>query len=324
MRTVAAQMTLEEMHEQRGDYAARVQRAGRRVAGRQRARAGERRHRRPRPDQPRIFRPVQRLRRRGPDPAHRIDRDAPQDAQRDRAAHAGRDPQPEPGNPAPVFEIDRDTEYARLEQEREVEVAPGRAARRARQGAGAARPGGRAGAAGRRARRSRSRGSRRSANITEERIRNEEDTQRREIARRRALDESRAQDAREDRARADRARAGARDRRGSSASAASASWRSCVSRRLEVAELERQIALAEKALSVTKAEAERRRAEIVANQETEASAHCPGPAARRGAARARAASGGAADRQAPGIRGGRDRRSRGGRARPHRDRARPR
>ena len=54
LRTVAAQMTLEEMHELRGDYAAKVREAGRGVARRQRARAGKRRHRRPRPDQPRI------------------------------------------------------------------------------------------------------------------------------------------------------------------------------------------------------------------------------------------------------------------------------
>ena len=99
MRTVAAQMTLEEMHEKRGDFAARVREQRRRVARPQRAGAGKRRDRRPRPDQPRIFRPVQRLRRRGPDAADRIDRDAPQDAQRDRAAHDGRDPQPEPRHP---------------------------------------------------------------------------------------------------------------------------------------------------------------------------------------------------------------------------------
>ena len=42
LRTVAAQMTLEEMHEQRGDYAARVRELGVGVARPQRARARER------------------------------------------------------------------------------------------------------------------------------------------------------------------------------------------------------------------------------------------------------------------------------------------
>ena len=42
MRTVAAQMTLEEMHEQRGDYARRVRELAVGGARRQRARAGKR------------------------------------------------------------------------------------------------------------------------------------------------------------------------------------------------------------------------------------------------------------------------------------------
>ena len=62
-----------------------------------------------------------------------------------------------------VLEIDRESEYARLEQEREVEVR--RAVQRAElaRERARARPGSRAGAARRRARRSRRRGSRRSA-----------------------------------------------------------------------------------------------------------------------------------------------------------------
>ena len=89
-----------------------------------------------------------------------------------------------------VFEIDRETEYARLEQEREVEFRRAVAAR----GADAR--------SGRCASRRRRRPSLPRAQavekarlvqqraITEERIRDEEETQRREIARRRALDEA--------------------------------------------------------------------------------------------------------------------------------------
>ena len=179
-------MTLEEMHEQRGDYVAGCA-AGRGVAGRQRARAGERRHRRPRPDQPRIFRPVQRLRRRRPDPLTEIDRDAPQDAQRDRAATLVEIRNQNLETQRACCEIDRDSEYARLEQEREVEVR--RAVQRAELASERAlrdqeaRAGADAGAEA--VEKSRIAQER---NIAEERIGNEEDTQRREIARRRALE----------------------------------------------------------------------------------------------------------------------------------------
>jgi uncharacterized membrane protein YqiK len=166
-----------------------------------------------------------------------------------------------------VLEIDRDTEYARLEQEREVE------ARRAAQRAALAKERALrdqeaeqaqlvAREAVEKARLAQERA------ITEERIRTEEETQRREIARRRALDEveikTREQTEREqialgleiEKARIERERAQSEleiQRR----------------RSLEIVELERQIALAEKTLDLTKAEAEKRRAEIVANQQTE-------------------------------------------------------
>ena len=161
-------------------------------------------------------------------------------------------------------------------------------------------------------------------NITEERIRNEEDTQRREIARRRSIDESRDEDARDDRARADRARTGAREGEHRARGQRRASWRSSARRRLEIAELERQIALAEKALEVTKAEAERRARRDHGQSGDRDRPHRPGPALDEVQDRARAASRGDADRQAAGIRGGRDRGGRRGRARPDRHRARHR
>ncbi|WP_421914645.1 flotillin domain-containing protein [Mesorhizobium sp.] len=166
-----------------------------------------------------------------------------------------------------VLEIDRDSEYARLEQEREVEIR--RAAQRSELAIERAlrdQESEQAQLSSREAvEKSRLNQER---NITEERIRSEEDTQRREIARRRSLDETemkmrelteREQIALElslEKARIEREGAQSQleiERR----------------KLLEVAELERQIALAEKALEVTKAEAEKRRAEIVENQATE-------------------------------------------------------
>lgn len=166
-----------------------------------------------------------------------------------------------------VLEIDRDTEYARLEQEREVEIR--RAAQRselARERAVRDQEAEQAQLSAREAvEKSRLNQER---NITEERIRSEEDTQRREIARRRSLDETemkmRELTEREQIALELSLEKARIEREGTQSQLE-------IERKklLEVAELERQIALAEKALEVTKAEAEKRRAEIVENQATE-------------------------------------------------------
>ena len=167
-----------------------------------------------------------------------------------------------------VLEIDRETEYARLEQEREVEVR--RAAQRAELARERAVRDQEAEQAQLVAREAveKSRLAQERA-ITEERIKTEEETQRREIARRRALDEAelktrekteREQIALElelEKARIERQRA-------------ERELEIQRQRALEIVELERQIALAEKAKEVTQAEAEKRRAEIFATQETEA------------------------------------------------------
>ncbi len=168
-----------------------------------------------------------------------------------------------------VLEIDRDSEYARLEQEREVEVR--RASQRTElakeralrdQEAEQAQLSAREEVEKARLAQERS--------ITEARIKNEEDTQRREIARRRALDEAELQSREKteqehialelslERARIEREREEKElevKRR----------------RALELAELERQIVIAAKAVEVTKAEAEKKRAEIVSTQEIESS-----------------------------------------------------
>lgn len=167
-----------------------------------------------------------------------------------------------------VLEIDRESEYARLEQEREVEIR--RAAQRAELARERAVRDQEAEQAQLLAREAveKSRLAQERA-ITEERIRTEEETQRREIARRRALDEAelktREMTEREQIA-LELSLETARIERERAQSALEIERRKA----LEIVELERQITLAEKALEVTKAEAEKRRAEIIANQSTEA------------------------------------------------------
>ena len=167
-----------------------------------------------------------------------------------------------------VFEIDRETEYARLEQEREVEFR--RAVQRAeltKERALREQEAEEAQLSSRQAVET-ARLAQQLA-ITQERIRSEEDTQRREIARRRALDEAelktREQTEREQinlELQLETARiAREREQREHEIGRQKA---------LEILELDRQIALSEKTLAVIKAEADKRRAEIIENQLTEA------------------------------------------------------
>jgi len=166
-----------------------------------------------------------------------------------------------------VLEIDRDTEYARLEQEREVEIR--RAAQRSELAIERAlrdQESEQAQLSSREAvEKSRLNQER---NITEERIKSEEDTQRREIARRRSLDETEMK-MRELTEREQIALELSLEKARIEREGAQSKLEIERKKLLEVAELERQIALAEKALEVTRAEAEKRRAEIVENQTTE-------------------------------------------------------
>ena len=95
LRTVAAEMTMEEMHEKRGEYVRRVRTRGRGRPAAERPRARDGVADPARPDGDGVFQSVQRLRRRGPDAAHRADRAAQEDPQRHRAGHDDRDPQQE-------------------------------------------------------------------------------------------------------------------------------------------------------------------------------------------------------------------------------------
>jgi uncharacterized membrane protein YqiK len=166
-----------------------------------------------------------------------------------------------------VLEIDRESEYARLNQEREIEIQ--RAIQRSqlvKERAERDRESEQAQLAAREEIEKSRLAQERS--ITEARIRNEEDTQRREIARRRALEEAelksrelteREQIALElelEKARIERER----------------EERELEVRRrrsLELAEIDRQIMLAAKSVELARAEAEKRRTEIAANQEVE-------------------------------------------------------
>jgi uncharacterized membrane protein YqiK len=167
-----------------------------------------------------------------------------------------------------VLEIDRDSEYARLEQEREVEIR--RASQRAdltRERAQRDQEAEQAQLAAREAvELSR---MAQAMTLTEERIRTERETQALEIARRRALDEiemkTREQTEREQIA-LELALQSARIQREQAQQSLEIESRKA----LEIVNLERQIALAEKALDVTRAEAQKRRGEIVSQMETEA------------------------------------------------------
>jgi uncharacterized membrane protein YqiK len=168
-----------------------------------------------------------------------------------------------------VFDIDRESEYARLEQEREIETR--RATQRMEltkeralreQESEQAQMASREEIEKSRLMQERS--------ITEARISNEEETQRREIARRRSLDEAEMQSRQKteheqialelelEKARIERSRE-------------QKELEVKQRRSLELAELERQIVLAAKGVEVTKAESEKKRSEIVSNQELETS-----------------------------------------------------
>ena len=80
MGAIAAQMTMEEIHEHRADYIRGVRVAGRRVADRQRSRTRDRLAHQSRPDRHQAVQPLQRLRRGRHDAADRGDRDAQEKA----------------------------------------------------------------------------------------------------------------------------------------------------------------------------------------------------------------------------------------------------
>lgn len=269
MRTVAAQMTLEEMHEQRKDYAERVKQM-----------AAEDLMRNGLELESVAIVDLDQTSLEFFDPSNAFDAEGL--TQLTETIEARRKMRNEIEQRSQVdirnqnleaqrrlLEIDREGEYARLQQEREIEV------RRAEQRAELARE--RAVrdqeseqaqiAAREQIEKSRLAQER---NITEARIKNEEDTQRREIARRRSLDEaelkSREQTEREqialelslEKARIERER----EQRELE-----------VSRRraLELAELERQIVLAAKGVELTRVETEKKRSEIQSTQALETS-----------------------------------------------------
>ncbi len=96
LRAVAAEMTMEEMHEKRGEYMKRVRAAVADDLLQERAGARVGLAHQPRPDQHGVLQPLQRVRRRGPHAAHRGDRAPQEDPQRHRAGHDDPDPQQEP------------------------------------------------------------------------------------------------------------------------------------------------------------------------------------------------------------------------------------
>lgn len=166
-----------------------------------------------------------------------------------------------------VLEIERESEYARLEQEREVEV------RRAIQRSELARE--------RALREQEAQQAQIAANeatektriaqeraLAETRIVNEEEIQKREIARRRALELTELQ-TREETEREEIARRLSVERDRIERERTQEELEVARRKSIEIAEREREIALAAKAAEVARAEGERRQAEILAEQEVE-------------------------------------------------------
>jgi len=167
-----------------------------------------------------------------------------------------------------VFEIDRETEYARLEQEREVEFR--RAVQRSELSKERALREQEAEEAQLSSRQTveKARLAQQLA-ITQERIRSEEDTQRREIFRRRALDEAELkarEQTEQEQINLELQLETARISRGRTQRELEITRQ----KNLEMLELDRQIALSEKTLAVIKAEGAKRRTEIIEAQLTEA------------------------------------------------------
>ena len=322
MRTIAAQMTLEEMHELRGDYARQVKEAASEALAQNGLEL-----------ESVAIVDLDQTSLEFFDPSNAFDAEGltqlTGSIERRAAACATRSSSctlvdirnQNLETQRKVLEIDRETEYAaRLEQGRE-----GRGAARGAAPELAKRAGGLRDQELEQAQLSareiveKARLAQERSSITEERIKSEEDTQRREGSPAvRALDEAELR-SREmtERLRADRPRARGSRRRASLASAPRASSRSgAAGERSEIVELERQIArLAEKGPSSA-----RPRPRSAASRSTRTArprrrgSPRTGRSTRSRVERERMPRG-AGDFQAPGFRGGRDRRLRGDRAR---------
>jgi uncharacterized membrane protein YqiK len=166
-----------------------------------------------------------------------------------------------------VLEIDRESEYARLEQEREIEV------RRAIQRAELARERALREQEAQQAQIAATEATEKTRiaqerSLAETRIENEEEIQRREIARRRILEVAELQ-SREETEREEIALGLSIERERINRQREQEELEVSRRRAVEIAEREREIALAAMAMNVTRAEGERRRAEIVTEQEIE-------------------------------------------------------
>lgn len=167
-----------------------------------------------------------------------------------------------------VYDIDRDQEYARLEQERELETR--RAVQRTelvRERALRDQESEQAQLASREAIEKSRLAQERS--ITDERIKSEEDTQRREIARRRTIDEAEMK-TREKTEREEIALELELDKARIKRDLEQRELEIAREKSIEIYALERQIAVAAKAVELAEAEAEKKRSEIRQSQLTEA------------------------------------------------------
>ena len=101
IRSVAAEMTMEQMHEQRGEYVTRLKAAAAEALAQNGLELEFGRDHRSRSDRSRIFQSVEPVRRRGPDPPDGRHRGQAQAAQRHRTGFDDQDPHPQPRSRTP-------------------------------------------------------------------------------------------------------------------------------------------------------------------------------------------------------------------------------
>ena len=102
LRSIASEMTMEEMHEKRGTYVQRVREFGRRGVRPERARTPKRRHHQSRPDRSAVLQPLQPLRCGRSHADYRGDRGKAKTEERHRTGGDDQDPHPQPRSRAPV------------------------------------------------------------------------------------------------------------------------------------------------------------------------------------------------------------------------------
>ena len=102
LRSIASEMTMEEMHEKRGTYVQRVRESAAEAFDQNGLELAKRRHHQSRPDRPAVLQPLQPLRCGRSHADHRGDRGKAETEERHRTGRDDQDPHPQPRSRAPV------------------------------------------------------------------------------------------------------------------------------------------------------------------------------------------------------------------------------